>query len=86
MFQQQHYNAIAKLFRENFPGGEWDHSYPKKQREKLLLQRATLTDLALMFATYFEGDNDRFDPIRFLDACSPDPEIYPLSELWEDHV
>jgi hypothetical protein len=85
LFSQQHYNAIAKIFRENFPLD--DHAfdpYYKKQREKLLLQRGTVVNLALDFAEYFKKDNPSFDPIKFLDQCSPDVDIYPLSELWED--
>lgn len=50
----------------------------------VLAWRAATVDLALEFAKYFEGDNDRFDALKFLDACSPDVDMYPLSELWED--
>jgi hypothetical protein len=40
--------------------------------------------MALVLAKRFEKDNPLFDPIAFLDACSPDVERYPLSELWNN--
>lgn len=38
---------------------------------------------ALNLASQFKRDNDRFDPIKFLHACSPDPDSRDLAELWE---
>lgn len=78
MFTVHHYNVIAKRFRERFPVD----SPPMDQKERC--QRAILATLALNFAERLKQDNDNFDPIKFLDACSPNPELYPLSELWED--
>lgn len=40
------------------------------------------SDLALAFARRFSED-EGFDPITWLDKCSPDPDLYPFSELWE---
>lgn len=66
---------IAKRFREQ----NWylDHKDSLASR-----CRATLATLALDLAGSFVEDNERFDPIKFLDACSPDPGKMPLSELW----
>jgi hypothetical protein len=46
--------------------------------------RNALIELAVRFAIRFDKDNERFDPHKFLDACSPDAEQYPLSLLWDD--
>jgi hypothetical protein len=83
-FSAQHYNAIAKDIREEFSehmaiptGGEHTRSVD-------MSYRAALCNLAIRFAKRFQKDNERFDPLKFLDACSPNTDLYPLSELWED--
>jgi hypothetical protein len=42
-----------------------------------------LIELSLEFAKTFKKDNELFDPLKFLDACSPNPDLYPISELWD---
>ena len=74
LFGAGHYNILAAQIKNKFP---LEHD------SMSMTQRATLTDLALSMAKRFTLDNDQFDPLRFLDACSPDTELYPLSELWE---
>jgi hypothetical protein len=86
-FSAQHYNAIAKDIREQFQFyglGANVTQLPKHEREILMARSATLCDLALRLARRFKKDNPSFDPLLFLDACSPDSDIYPLSELWEE--
>lgn len=80
MFTRQHYNIIAKDIREEFP--MWN---PMDATEKndVMSQRTVLVNLALRLAYRFQEDNPNFDPCKFLDACSPDTDVYPLSELWE---
>lgn len=78
---RQHHNIVAKRIRERFPTGS-DYEMGEVPYNKI--ERAILSTLALDFAAWFKKDNDRFDPIKFLDACSPDTELYPLSELWEE--
>lgn len=73
-----HHNAIAKEIREGFP---IDTSF---NRRVAPIERATLASLALSFAKRFQADNPNFKPLIFLDACSPNTDLYPLSELWED--
>jgi len=82
MFTQGHYNALAKEIRELYPA----HIEVSKSRagEELAAYRTILVVLALNLAKRFKVDNPRFDPVRFLDACSPNVDLYPLSELWED--
>jgi hypothetical protein len=54
------------------------------------IKRGILCDIALDFARIFrddsptDGDGWSFDPVRFLDACSSNTELYPLSELWDE--
>ena len=74
LFSAGHYNILAAQIKGKFP---------LENDSMSLTQRATLTDLALSMAKRFTLDNDQFDPLRFLDACSPNLEFYPLSELWE---
>jgi hypothetical protein len=47
-------------------------------------QMGTLAALALNLAKRFKADNEWFVPSVFLNACSPNTDLYPLSELWED--
>jgi hypothetical protein len=81
-FKPQHYNAIAKDIRQ-----ELARHIPRSTTEvpdaRDLRATSALTDLALRFARRFKMDNPSFDPLKFLDQCSPDTELYPLSELWE---
>jgi|SRR6516165_7283230 hypothetical protein len=78
-FTQQHFNAIAKDFREQlarYPGNSHDS----------LVARGALVALAIRMVQRFKDDNPRFEPLKFLAACSPDNELYPLQELWEDET
>lgn len=81
-----HYNAVAKEIRDLFPIHD-----PEGYRDEGNIRRATLSTLALSFAVRFKQDSDEaeegyvFDPVRFLDACSPNTDLYPLSELWENY-
>jgi hypothetical protein len=70
IFQQQHYNAIAKDIRQLYNSTE------------SLARRRALEDVALKFCDRFVVDNFEFDPVKFLNQCSPDEELYPLGELW----
>jgi hypothetical protein len=75
LFSAGHYNIIAGQFKKAL-----DRFLGHKDTSA---ESATLVDLALSMAKRFALDNDQFDPVRFLDACSPDTQLYPLSELWE---
>lgn len=81
LFHTAHYNIIAKQFREAltpyFRGIYVDDSAG-------MSIRWALTNLAFSMAKRFKIDNELFDAPKFLDACSPDADVYPLSELWED--
>lgn len=79
-FHAMFYNFVAKRIREEF-----DMGWPGEtgtQRLMSTTNRAVLSDLAMSFAKKFAEDNPSFDPLKFLDQCSPDAELYPLSELW----
>lgn len=82
-FHALHYNFVAKRLREEYDTSrDTDSGVAKVIR---LSHNATLHDLALSFARAFKRDgNPNFDPLQFLDACSPDTELYPFSEMWED--
>jgi len=71
------YNLVAKKIRDQFPTTSNDHLQ--------VVMRGLLCELAIDFADSFKRDNpERFDPIRFLNACSPDVDLYPISELWNE--
>jgi len=96
MFHKGHHEVIAKQFREQLePIMEAQRFYRTddddsvdtrieygRQLEKCMLQSTTLVNLAIELAKRFTLDNDDFDPCIWLDRCSPDEELYPLSELW----
>ena len=79
-FFAQDYNFVAKRLRENFPK---PLDYGDSRAEYLSVSEKVST-IALDFAKRYAEDNPNFDPHWFLDACSPDVEALPLSELWED--
>jgi hypothetical protein len=76
-FSAKDYNFVAKRLREAYPMHGSSNMTPFKQ------QRRLLEELAITFAEKYKEDNPNFDPLVFLDQCSPDPEIYPFSELWD---
>lgn len=70
------WNLVAKIIRENF-------SHERATFKVKIIRNNTLADLALAFAKRFTED-EGFDPVTWLDKCSPDTDLYPLSELWEE--
>lgn len=80
LFHQGHYFVVAKRIRNRFP-----HHYDTDPIVKIMntFTRSILADVAIDFARWFAKDNPDFDPIKFLDMCSPNKDTYPLSELWE---
>lgn len=85
-----HHNAIAKEIRELFPVDDPDTRFSIGDYVGIKVDnmkyRAILSTLALNFAKRFSKDNPHFKPLEFLNACSPRPDLYPLSELWEEHA
>lgn len=83
---QLHYNALAKEIREIFPVRQPINSSLEGQKTDIaqMIERAILSVFAINLCKRFKEDNPDFDPIKWLDQCSPDTDLYPLSELWED--
>lgn len=79
MMTKQTHNFVAKRIREDFPT---DHD----KDTITLVKRGTLVDLSLRCALGFLRDNPNFNPLKFLQACSPDPEVWPIQELWNQYV
>lgn len=70
-FHRMHYNFVAARLRETIEvAGD-------------AAGRNILYVFALNCARYFAEDNENFDPLRFLDACSPDTKKYPIRLLWK---
>ena len=73
------WNLVAKTLRERYA----THTATRrKNTAEVLHARREIEAIALDFAQRFTQDNG-FDPIAWLDQCSPDPEAYPFSELWK---
>lgn len=84
-----HYNAVAKEIRELFPLPE-DGDDEKIDGLAKFAARRILATLAISFATRFYQDyidaeeGLEFDPVKFLNQCSPDTHLFPLGTMWED--
>lgn len=70
------HNTVAKVMREEWPAHHVNNAQVRAATH-------THVSICLNFAKRFAEDDATFDPVAFLDKCSPDPELYPLSELWE---
>ena len=70
------YNLVALVMREQWP------AYHKNNAEVRAATHTHVT-IALNFAKRFTEADPNFDPVSWLDKCSPDSDLYPLSELWE---
>lgn len=79
-----HYNALAKELREEMQKVVGDYVPGSARKPEQLAAMSALCNLVLRLARRFVSDNPAFDPLLFLDRCSPDTDLYPLSELWED--
>lgn len=88
VWSAQHYNAIAKEIRELFPTYDPSEALygqsANQHKEGNMARRGVLSALALSLAHRFKDDNDSFDVMKFLTACSPDNDRFPITELWED--
>ena len=89
-FGPQHHNAIAKDIRGEMEIHVNLRTHHQRIGDGQRMGRETysidaLVKLALRLAFRFKADNDSFDPLKFLDQCSPDPDTMPLSELWEGY-
>ncbi len=78
-WEQRHFNAIAKEIRELFPNEDGPSN-----KTANMVRRGAYAALALSLAHRFRKDNPKFDVMKFLGACSPDNERFPITELWED--
>ena len=89
LFHRGHHEVIAKQFREAIRstaqaqhGDRMAAVRPTPGLRYTVSGMTALVDLAIELAERFTLDNDDFDPCIWLDRCSPDEELYPLSELW----
>jgi hypothetical protein len=83
-WHQGHYNAIAKDIRSEFPMDKQLAKDEHNSRRDYMVARSTLADLAMRLAARFKKADPEFNVFSWLDQCSPDPENYPISDLWEE--
>ena len=84
LFHRGHYNIIAKQIREQFRRHTTEGALGTYTHASGIPARAALVDLAISMAKRLKQDNPAFDHMKFLEACSPNPEWYPFTEFWED--
>lgn len=91
LFRRGHYEILAKRFREAleplFTEGPDTDTLKRSEYERLtyagvVAARGAITNLVMDLALRLQADNSEFKPEIFLDRCSPDPDRYPLFELW----
>lgn len=73
------YNQIARVLRESYQTHASINMSPYKEMNRMV------EEIALDLASAFQEQDPFFNALEFLDQCSPDPELYPFSEMWEDY-
>lgn len=68
MFAKRHYEAIATLMQELHPG-EYQEAIDYDGRLDMW------DDMRAALARLFDQDNDRFDRVRFGQACKPGANV-----------
>ena len=87
LFHRGHYSVVAKTIRETYtelievPSVEMTMEEVVRYR---LAQSQVVYDIMLRFVERFVVDNDEFAPLKFLEACSPDNDMFPFTELWDE--
>lgn len=69
-------NAVALVLRENWPAHHENNAQVRAATQ-------THVSIAIGAAKWFAKHDPNFNPVEWLDKCTPYPELYPLSELWE---
>ena len=82
LFNAGHYNIIAGRLKRALEPYMLISKSGMEDDARMLHVRVALVDLCLEFAYRLQADSEDFDPIIFLTRCSPNPEEYPLAELW----
>lgn len=79
-------NKLAEFEPPRWLGGPAMEGYDEKRDR--LIRSGVVSDIALDFARRLKEAHPsggyEFDTIKFLDACSSNKELYPLSELWDE--
>lgn len=66
-FSVQHYNAIAKIWRDSIVQVV---EATDDDASDLIATEAFIDTLLENLSNYFQNDNDRFDPAKFKAACT----------------
>jgi len=79
LFHRAHYNIIAARISEQAIDAE-----QRYERDEIRIALDTLEHLALALAHSLAKDNLDFLPVLFLNKCSPNTDLYPWGELWDE--
>lgn len=85
LFHRAHYNILAKQIRENvqpYVDKALEDDDFSDVRTNMMAAGVSLVNLAVSLAIRLKADSEDFDPVRFLNACSPNVEKFPFGELW----
>lgn len=87
LFHRAHYNILAKQFRENIQPYVSEEALQNPDfsdvRTDMMAAGVSLVNLAVSVAIRLQADNEDFDPVLFLNKCSPDEDKFPFGKLWE---
>ncbi len=82
LFHRAHYNGISKDIREQYQSIINENGLDFPELTIRIASCTALVELAIRLAKRFETDNPEFDPVSFLNQCSPNVDLYPIGELW----
>lgn len=84
LFHRAHYNILAAQIKRQLEPLFTAFGTPANWATDSCQWRIrnAFVDYTLKLTQRLLEDNPNFRPLAFLDACSPDPDLYPLSELW----
>jgi len=85
LFHKGHYNVIARQFRNRLASIVEDKQLTREFKQ---IEVLALASLATDLASRFDDDNELFDPIWFVNACTPKP-FADFNEMlrftWDSH-
>ena len=85
-FHAGHYNIVAGRLKNALEPYVGLNELSGASQGQFLHAQTALSDLCVSFALRFQADNEDFDAVRFLNACSPAGMERKLDDLWNDEL
>lgn len=83
LFHRGHYNIVAASIRATYEILVNKPVETKWEIDLRVAQASPIYEMMLQLCERFLKDNPNFDAVKFLDACSPNEDQFPFSELWD---